>query len=105
MSQLELSALVSFVQVLLVAMHVFLVFRRTWAFVCVHRVRKVASEVLKKCTSLAILSLHDNPITMQELREVDGFEEFESRRKTLYDKKIEMDILKDNGFDEGADFM
>lgn len=61
--------------------------------------------MFRGCTSLTVLSLHDNPITMQELREVNGFEEFELRRKNLYDKKIDMDILKDSGFDEGADFM
>lgn len=52
-----------------------------------------------------MLSLHENPITMEQLREVDGFVTYDERRKTSYDKKIDMDILQDSGFDEGADFV
>lgn len=69
------------------------------------RVREVPSQILKECTSLAMLSLHENPITMEQLREVDGFEIYDQRRKTSYDKKIDMDVLQDGGFDEGIDFI
>jgi hypothetical protein len=48
----------------------------------------VPAEVLRGCTSLATLSLHGNPITIELFREADGFQEFNTRRCAKYDKQV-----------------
>ncbi|GMH46033.1 hypothetical protein BSKO_13997 [Bryopsis sp. KO-2023] len=70
-----------------------------------NRVKEVPSEVLKNCVSLGMLSLHDNPITMEQFRETQNFQIYEARRKHNFDKKIDMDVMDDGGFDEGVDFV
>lgn len=51
-----------------------------------------------------MLSIHDNPIVIQQLRDVDGFEAYEQRRKGQYDKKLGTGAMQPGErFDEGAD--
>ena len=52
------------------------------------RLRSVPAAVLRGCRSLATLSLHGNPITIEVFREADGFEEFNARRCAKFDKQV-----------------
>lgn len=51
------------------------------------RVRSVPPALLTGCTSLQSLSLHNNPITMEQLRETPGYAELDARRRAKYDKQ------------------
>jgi hypothetical protein len=52
------------------------------------RIREVPAPVLKECTALATLSVRGNPITVEVLRESDGFREFDARRVAKCDKQV-----------------
>ncbi|GAB4818031.1 hypothetical protein N2152v2_005077 [Parachlorella kessleri] len=67
-----------------------------------NKIKSVPPALLLGCTSLATLSLHDNPITSEQLRETSGYAEFDARRKAKYDKQVGMK-LHGEGFDEGVD--
>ena len=56
------------------------------------RLRHLPSAILKGCTALARLSLHGNPITLEQLREADGWAEFKARRCAKADKQLEMQV-------------
>ncbi|PSC75573.1 plant intracellular Ras-group-related LRR 7-like [Micractinium conductrix] len=61
----------------------------------------VPPEVLRGCTSLATLSLHDNPIQPDTLHATDGWAEFEARRQGKYTKGLAGGALVN--IDEGLD--
>ncbi|KAL4424792.1 hypothetical protein ABPG77_000832 [Micractinium sp. CCAP 211/92] len=67
-----------------------------------NRLKAVPPAILTGCSSLATLSLHGNPLTIEQLRETPGFAEFDERRRAKYDKQVDMRVLN-TGFDEGAD--
>eukprot|EP01024_Parvocaulis_polyphysoides_P050416 TRINITY_DN4907_c0_g1_i6.p2 TRINITY_DN4907_c0_g1~~TRINITY_DN4907_c0_g1_i6.p2 ORF type:complete len:380 (-),score=42.22 TRINITY_DN4907_c0_g1_i6:151-1290(-) len=69
-----------------------------------NKISNVPSKILVECSKLSRLELHANNITMQQLREQEGFDQLESRRQAHYDKKIDMDVLGFQGFDEGLDY-
>ena len=52
------------------------------------RLQGVPAEVLRGCSSLARLSLHGNPLTIEQLRAADGFQEFNARRCARCDKQV-----------------
>ena len=52
------------------------------------RLREVPGEILKGCSSLARLSLHGNPLTIEQLRSSEGFQEFNARRCASADKQV-----------------
>lgn len=56
------------------------------------RLRRAPSAVLRGCTALARLSLHGNPITVEQLRAADGWAEFDARRRAQADKQLEMQV-------------
>mmetsp|Transcript_112 Transcript_112/g.386 ORF Transcript_112/g.386 Transcript_112/m.386 type:complete len:287 (+) Transcript_112:196-1056(+) len=69
-----------------------------------NRIEAVPSSVLIHCLSLQTLSLHNNPITPAALQGTEGFEEFESRRRTKFDKMLAAGVLLGpRGLDEGVD--
>ncbi|KAG0478254.1 hypothetical protein HPP92_012973 [Vanilla planifolia] len=47
-----------------------------------------SQNLLKCCQALQNLSLHGNVITMDQLQQMEGFEEFEQRRRKKFDKQI-----------------
>ena len=53
------------------------------------RLREVPGEILKGCSSLARLSLHGNPLTIEQLRSSEGFREFNARRCASADKQVQ----------------
>lgn len=57
------------------------------------RLKDVPPAVLRGCASLATLTLHNNPITVEQLREADGFPEFNARRCAKHDKQVHGDSL------------
>ncbi|CAG9465623.1 unnamed protein product [Pedinophyceae sp. YPF-701] len=68
-------------------------------------VETVPAAVFRGCVALHTLSLHGNPITVDKLRELDGFAEMEARRRSKVDKQIDRRVMLNTGqFDEGADF-
>eukprot|EP00899_Mesostigma_viride_P008099 jgi/Mesvir1/17290/Mv07692-RA.1 len=62
----------------------------------------VPGSILRGCTSLHTLSVHGNQITIEQLREVDGWGEFDARRRLKYDRQLDFNIAG-RGFDEGVD--
>ncbi|CAI7750631.1 unnamed protein product [Closterium sp. NIES-53] len=67
-------------------------------------IKNFPSEVLTGCTELFTLSLHGNQITIDQLREIEGWEEYDERRRAKYSKRLELQSLaSSSGFDEGAD--
>lgn len=40
------------------------------------------------CKSLHTISIHQNPMTVEELRDTKGFEVFDERRKAKYSKQV-----------------
>lgn len=62
------------------------------------------SEVLTGCAELTTLGLHGNELTIEYLRELEGWAEFDNRRKAKHSKQLEFSVLESSGgFDEGAD--
>ncbi|KAI3428771.1 hypothetical protein D9Q98_007592 [Chlorella vulgaris] len=60
--------------------------------------------ILRGCTSLATISLHNNPITVDALHATDGYADFEGRRQSKYTKAIAAGaLLGTQGMDEGLD--
>jgi Leucine-rich repeat (LRR) protein len=59
---------------------------------------------LLRLPALHTLSLHGNPCTIEELREVDGYAELDARRRAKADKVLQGRVLgAASAFDEGAD--
>ncbi len=67
-----------------------------------HRIDTLPSAILTDCTSLRDIQCHDNPLTMERMRALDGFEQFDARRRAKHDKQVDMKLLNTR-FDEGAD--
>ncbi|RXH91285.1 hypothetical protein DVH24_020308 [Malus domestica] len=50
------------------------------------------------------ISLHGNPISMDQFQQMEGFQEFEARRKQKLDKQIDSNVMiSSKGLDEGVD--
>uniref|UniRef100_A0A803R0C0 Disease resistance R13L4/SHOC-2-like LRR domain-containing protein n=1 Tax=Cannabis sativa TaxID=3483 RepID=A0A803R0C0_CANSA len=63
-----------------------------------------ATNILKDCKALQNLSLHGNPISMDQFQQMEGFEEFEARRRKKFDKQIDSNVMiSSKGLDEGVD--
>ncbi|XP_074267810.1 plant intracellular Ras-group-related LRR protein 8 [Silene latifolia] len=65
--------------------------------------KSLPSSIFKKCVKLSSLDLHGTQITMDVLREVEGWEEFDKRRCMKYQKQLDFRAGGSAGFDEGAD--
>ncbi|KAK9807010.1 hypothetical protein WJX72_010701 [[Myrmecia] bisecta] len=69
-----------------------------------NRLRHIPAAIFRRCSALATVSVHLNPLTVEQLREMDGFAEFGVRLRAKYEKQMEMRVMApSNGFDEGAD--
>ncbi|XP_073124752.1 plant intracellular Ras-group-related LRR protein 7 [Henckelia pumila] len=67
-------------------------------------VKQIPPNLLKDCKSLQNISLHGNPISMDHFQQMEGFPEFESRRKRKFDKQIDSNVMiSSKGLDEGVD--
>jgi len=70
-----------------------------------NKIRQLPQNLLKDCTALQSISLHDNPITMDQFQQMNGFNEFEARRRKKFDKQIDSRVMMGStALDEGVDF-
>ena len=53
-----------------------------------NRISRVSPVIFRGCSSLQTLSLHANPMTIEELQATDGYELMEARRRKKFDKQI-----------------
>ncbi|KAF4403128.1 hypothetical protein G4B88_027899 [Cannabis sativa] len=61
----------------------------------------IPTNILKDCKALQNLSLHGNPISMDQFQQMEGFEEFEARRRKKFDKQIDSNVMiSSKGLDE-----
>lgn len=69
-----------------------------------NRVKQMPLTILKDCKALQSISLHNNPISMEQFQQMEGFQEFEARRRKKFDKQIDSNVMMhSNGLDEGVD--
>ncbi|XP_009802173.1 LRR repeats and ubiquitin-like domain-containing protein At2g30105 [Nicotiana sylvestris] len=65
--------------------------------------KSLPSSIFKLCTELSILDLHGTEITMDVLRQLEGWENFDERRRSKHQKQLEFRVISSAKFDEGAD--
>ncbi|KAM3314963.1 hypothetical protein ACQJBY_033618 [Aegilops geniculata] len=69
-----------------------------------NKIRQLPPNMLKDCKALQNLSLHSNPISMDQFQQMDGFGEFEARRRKKFDKQIDSNVMMGStALDEGID--
>ncbi|KAH0687218.1 hypothetical protein KY284_017771 [Solanum tuberosum] len=69
-----------------------------------NNLNQMPSNLLRECKGLQNIALHGNPITMDQFQQMEGFQEFETRRKMKFDKQIDSNvIISSKGLDEGVD--
>ncbi|KAL5725926.1 Plant intracellular Ras-group-related LRR protein 7 [Ranunculus cassubicifolius] len=69
-----------------------------------NNVHQIPQNILKDCKALQTISLHENPISMEQFQQMEGYQEFENRRKKKFDKQIDSNvIISSKGLDEGVD--
>nr|XP_010936335.1 plant intracellular Ras-group-related LRR protein 7 isoform X3 [Elaeis guineensis] len=69
-----------------------------------NNIQQLPQNLLRDCKALQNISLHDNPISMEQFQQMEGFQEFEARRKKKFDKQIDSNVmLSSTGLDEGVD--
>lgn len=78
------------------------------AMVCLfldrNRIVSVPSALFLGCTSLHTLSMHGNPLKLEQLRTVQGYAQYDARRRAKHDKQVDLRVFRGpGGFDEGAD--
>lgn len=67
-------------------------------------ISSVPPAVLLGCMALETISLHDNPITPDQLQATQGFAAYEARRRGKYSKTLAAGVLlSSGGMDEGVD--
>ncbi|CAA6657414.1 unnamed protein product [Spirodela intermedia] len=70
-----------------------------------NRLHKLPPMLLRECKALQNISLHENPISMEQFQQTEGFQDFEARRKRKFDKVIDSNVMiNSRGLDEGIDF-
>lgn len=70
-----------------------------------NRLMSLPPQLFVGCTSLATLSAHSNPITVDHLRSMQGYDSYETRRQGRATKQLEGRVMADidKSFSEGAD--
>ncbi|MCL7043580.1 hypothetical protein MKW94_007411 [Papaver nudicaule] len=67
-----------------------------------NNVKQIPQNILKDCKVLHNISLHDNPISMDQFQQMEGYQEFETRRKKKFDKQIDSNVMMNSkGLDVG----
>ncbi|KAJ4901923.1 hypothetical protein Rs2_15874 [Raphanus sativus] len=67
------------------------------------RLTTLPSVLFKMCLLLSTLGLHNTEITVESLRQLEGWGEFDERRRTKHQKQIDFRVVGSGQFDEGAD--
>ncbi|KAL3530923.1 hypothetical protein ACH5RR_010245 [Cinchona calisaya] len=65
--------------------------------------RSLPSTLFKMCIQLSILDLHGTEVTMDLLRQFEGWDDFDNRRRLKHQKQLEFRVTSSAEFDEGAD--
>ncbi|OMO82889.1 Ubiquitin [Corchorus capsularis] len=65
--------------------------------------KSLPCTLFKGCLQLATLDLHNTEITMDLLRQFEGWEEFDERRRSKHQKQLDFRVASSAAFDEGAD--
>ncbi|PRQ34600.1 putative leucine-rich repeat domain, L domain-containing protein [Rosa chinensis] len=65
--------------------------------------KSLPSSLFKMCLMLTRLDLHNTEITMDILRQIEGWENFDERRRLKQRKKLDFRVVGSAAFDEGAD--
>ncbi|KAJ3676452.1 hypothetical protein LUZ60_003864 [Juncus effusus] len=65
--------------------------------------KSLPSTLFKGCSQLSILDLHGTEITNDILRQVEGWEDFDERRRSKHQKQLDFRVGSSGSFDEGAD--
>lgn len=65
--------------------------------------RSLPGNLFKMCAQLSTLDLHGTEITMDILRGVEGWEDFDTRRRLKHQKQLDFRVASSAEFDEGAD--
>ncbi|ONK62600.1 uncharacterized protein A4U43_C07F5790 [Asparagus officinalis] len=65
--------------------------------------KSLPSTLFKMCTQLSILNLHGTEITNDVLRQIEGWEDFDERRRLKHQKQLDFRVGSSGVFDEGAD--
>ncbi|XP_077234481.1 LRR repeats and ubiquitin-like domain-containing protein At2g30105 [Tasmannia lanceolata] len=60
------------------------------------------STLFKMCSQLSTLDLHGTEITMDLLRQFEGWEDFDEQRRSKHQKQLDFSVGCSSGFDEGA---
>ncbi|KAJ9167456.1 hypothetical protein P3X46_022107 [Hevea brasiliensis] len=65
--------------------------------------KSLPSGLFKMCLQLSTLDLHNAEITMDILRQFEGWEDFDERRRSKHQKQLDFRAVSSAEFDEGAD--
>ncbi|KAI9196358.1 hypothetical protein LWI28_023252 [Acer negundo] len=65
--------------------------------------KSLPSSIFKTCLQLSTLDLHNTEITMDVLRQLEGWEGFDERRRSKHQKQLDFRVVNSAKFDEGAD--
>ncbi|KAM3691506.1 hypothetical protein ACJW31_08G020500 [Castanea mollissima] len=65
--------------------------------------KSLPSTLFKMCLQLSTLDLHNTEITMDLLRQFEGWESFDERRLLKHQKQLDFRVVNSAKFDEGAD--
>ncbi|KAA8543716.1 hypothetical protein F0562_021538 [Nyssa sinensis] len=65
--------------------------------------KSLPSTLFKMCIQLSTLDLHGTEITMDLLRQFEGWENFDERRRLKHQKQLNFRVEGAGSFDEGAD--
>ncbi|XP_019430521.1 PREDICTED: LRR repeats and ubiquitin-like domain-containing protein At2g30105 [Lupinus angustifolius] len=65
--------------------------------------KSLPSKLFKTCLQLSTLDLHNTEITIDLLRQFEGWDSFDERRRSKHQKQIDFRVGVSRDFDEGAD--
>ncbi|XP_015579324.1 plant intracellular Ras-group-related LRR protein 8 isoform X2 [Ricinus communis] len=65
--------------------------------------KSLPSTLFKMCLQLSTLDLHNTEITTDMLRQFEGWEAFDDRRRLKHQKQLDFRVVGSAEFDEGAD--
>ncbi|KAK4381242.1 LRR repeats and ubiquitin-like domain-containing protein [Sesamum angolense] len=65
--------------------------------------KSLPNTLFKMCLQLSILDLHGTEITLDLLRQFEGWESFDERRRLKHQKQLDFRVTGSSEFDEGAD--
>ncbi|KAL9169523.1 hypothetical protein ABFS82_04G084600 [Erythranthe guttata] len=65
--------------------------------------KSLPSKLFKMCLQLSTLDLHNTEITTDLLRQFEGWESFDERRRLKHQKQLDFRVSGSAEFDEGAD--